>query len=85
MATLHGLLLRNTNKDEFLEDLKTQVVRFLRSEKIRLKTERAFLTSVQAGLTEADIKYKRLAEVETYADVSKLLGISPSKDTGSEG
>lgn len=79
MPELHGLLLRNTNKDEFLEDLKKQTIRFLRSEKVRLKTERSFLESVQKGLTEADLKYKKLAEVETYADVSKLLGFSSSK------
>jgi hypothetical protein len=82
-AVTYGTKLSGSNKEDFLKDLKTQVIRFLRAERVRLKTERAFLESVQAGLTEADMKYKKLTEVATYVDVAKLLGLSPSKDAGS--
>jgi hypothetical protein len=72
---MSSILIRTEDKKEFLEDLKEQTIRFLKSEKARLKIEREFLKKVQEGLKEADKKHFALIEVEVYADVSELLKI----------
>tara|TARA_B100000131_G_scaffold221323_1_gene212912 strand:+ start:89507 stop:89779 length:273 start_codon:yes stop_codon:yes gene_type:complete len=74
-----GLLLRTADKDKFLEDLRTQTLRFLKAEKYRLQVEREFLLKSKEGLKDADSKNKRLSEVQVYADVAKLLGIKMPK------
>lgn len=72
-----SIKINTEDKDQFLEDLRLQVIRFLTAEKNRLKIERAFLSSVKDKLKTADRKYRQIAEVDVYTDVAKLLGISP--------
>tara|TARA_B100000131_G_scaffold280451_1_gene286358 strand:+ start:187 stop:444 length:258 start_codon:yes stop_codon:yes gene_type:complete len=80
-----GVKIRSETKAEFLEDLRTQVLRFLKAEKARLQIERAFLKSVSSNIKEADRKYKQITEVGVYVDVAKVLGIEAPQSTSTSG
>ena len=81
-----SLLIRTGDRKQFLTDLKEQTIRFLKSEKARLKIEREFLKKVQEGLKSADAKHYALVEVKVYEDVAKLLKIEfPKQDSEGEG
>ena len=80
-----AIKINTESKDQFLEDLRLQVIRFLKTEKARLKIERAFLSSVKDKLKQADRKYRQITEVDVYADVADLLGIeAPEATTSSD-
>lgn len=67
-------------KTELLEKLKTQVIQYVKAEKLRLSTERDFLKSVLEGqLTAPDRKARLQDEVVTILNVNRLLGIKETQ------
>jgi hypothetical protein len=64
------------DKEEVLGKLRDQVKSYVTAEKLRLFTERAFLTSVlEDSLGKPDAKERKFNEVVVIENVHKTIGI----------
>ena len=64
------------NKDELLQELKEQIIKYVNSEKLRLKTESVFLKTVLDNSLGGATKKDKLQEKVVVIDsVKKLLGV----------
>lgn len=67
-------------KKELLEELKAQIIQYVKAEKLRLTVERDFLQSVLNGqLSAPDRKARRQDDIVTIASVNRLLGVKETQ------
>jgi hypothetical protein len=66
-------------RDEKLESLRDLLIEYIDSEKVRLQTERRFLTSVKENsLKGADFKANRIDKLVVFDDLVEILGVLSS-------
>ncbi len=69
-----------SQKDELLNELKKQIISYVKAEKLRLSVERDFLQSVLDNSLGGPTKKSKMQESVVVIDnVKKLLGIKETK------